>query len=67
MGAKYTIFFLETQIQIYTRNGQDLFDIIMCEQPNKAKALLNNDNFLMLATITKKQMVEIRDYSMNGL
>ena len=39
----------------------------MCEQPNKAKALLNNDNFLMLASITMKQMVEIRDYSMNGL
>lgn len=32
-GARYTLFCLETQVQIYTRNGKDLFDIIHSSNP----------------------------------
>jgi len=40
-AAKYTMITLESQVQVYSRNGRDLFDIVDCAQA----AMYLNDHF----------------------
>lgn len=47
-GAKYTLFCLETQVQIYTRNGKDLFDIIHCVSPKLTQAEISGDSLTVV-------------------
>ena len=32
-GAKFTVVSLESQVQVYSRNGKDLFDIVESTKP----------------------------------
>ena len=41
-GARYTLFCLETSIQIYTKNGRSLFDIISCVDASVSAAIMRD-------------------------
>lgn len=61
-GAKYTLFCLETQIQIYTRNGKDLYDIIDCFNPRLTQAQIFEGE-LTLAYMGLQNRIDIKTYS----
>jgi len=61
-GAKFTLFCLETQVQIYTRNGKDLFDIIACTDPKLTQAEILGDS-LTIVYAGQKNRVEARTFT----
>jgi len=61
-GAKFTLFCLETQVQIYTRNGKDLFDIIASANPKLTQAEILGDS-LTIVYAGQKNRVEARTFT----
>ena len=61
-GAKFTLFCLETQVQIYTRNGKDLFDIISSSNPKLTQAEILSE-CLTIVYIGQKNRVEARTFA----
>lgn len=61
-GAKFTLFCLETQVQIYTRNGKDLFDIIASTNPKLTQAEILGDS-LTIVYVGQKNRVEARTFT----
>ena len=43
-GAKYTVISLQSEVQVYSRNGKDLFDIVECELPSFTSAQILDHN-----------------------